>query len=237
MTQPTIVFDLDGTLIDSAPDLYGTVQWLLRHEGREVVPFGRVRALIGDGAGPMIRGSFGDTGGVPEGDGYERLVELFLDHYGRHVADLTQPYPGAVAAVMRWRARGARLAICTNKRLGFTQRILELLRLEHLFDAATGSDSFAFRKPDGRHLIETIRQAGGDPSLAVMIGDSATDVGAARDAGVPVIAVSFGYGKGPADALGADRLIDHFDQLDRAVDELIGTAVGRAPRPRIEACP
>lgn len=221
-TPPTIVFDLDGTLVDSAPDLYGTVKWLLRREGRPVVSYARVKDLIGDGAGPMIRGSFADTGGVPEGADYDRLVDLFLGHYGAHLADLTEPFPGAIAAVMRWRARGARLAICTNKRTGFTESLLAQLRIAQLFDAVKGSDSFAFRKPDGRHLVETIRAAGGDPARAVMIGDSATDVGAARNAGVPVVAVSFGYGKGPARDLGADALIDHFDQLDLAVDGLLG---------------
>ncbi|MEC9346815.1 MAG: HAD-IA family hydrolase [Pseudomonadota bacterium] len=220
-TAPTIVFDLDGTLVDSAPDLYATVRWLLRREGRAQVSYARVKDLIGDGAGPMIRGSFGDTGGVPEGAGYDRLMDLFLDYYGAHLADHTEPFPGAIAAVMRWRARGARVAICTNKRSGFAESLLTQLRIAPLFHAVTGSDSFAFRKPDGRHLLETIRAAGGDPARAVMIGDSAADVGAARNAGVPVVAVSFGYGKGPAHELGADALIDHFDQFDHAVAGLL----------------
>lgn len=220
MTADTIVFDLDGTLVDSAPDLCGTVRWLLRHEGRADISFDRIKDLIGDGAGPMIKGSFGDTGILPEGADFDRLLGLFLDHYQVHLADLSEPYPGAIAAVQRARARGARVAVCTNKRFDFAERLLDLLGLNHHFDAVTGSDTFAFRKPDGRHLLETIRLAGGDAERAIMVGDSATDVGAARNAGVPVVAVTFGYGRGSAHDLGADAVIDHFDQLDAAIARL-----------------
>lgn len=221
MTQPTIVFDLDGTLADTAPDLYATVCWLLRQEGRSSVPYSRMKSLIGDGAGPMVRGSFGDTGKMPEGAEYERLVNLFLGYYMEHLADSSEPFGGALDVIKRLKARGALIAICTNKRYDFTEKQLAFWRIRHLFDAVKGSDSFPWRKPDGRHLIETIRAAGGDPSNAVMIGDTPTDTGAARNADVPVVAVSFGYGKVPAHELDADRRIDHFSQLDRAVDELV----------------
>ncbi|WP_417520171.1 HAD hydrolase-like protein [Minwuia sp.] len=221
MTRPTIVFDLDGTLADTAPDLYGTVCWLLAQEGRSRVSFARMKSLIGDGAGPMIKGSFGDTGGVPEGADYDRLMEMFLTYYQAHLTDNSAPFAGALDAIARQKARGARIAICTNKKIGFTEKMLREWRIGHLFDAVTGADTFAFRKPDGRHLIETIRLAGGDPENAVMIGDSPTDTGAARDAGVPVIAVTFGYGNTPARDLDADRWIDSFNQLDRAVQELL----------------
>ena len=220
MTAETIVFDLDGTLIDSAPDLYGTVRWLLRHEGRADVSYERVKDLIGDGAIPMIQGSFRDTGDLPEGPEFQRLLDLFLGYYQVHLADLSEPFPGAISAMLRCKARGAKVAVCTNKRFAFAERLLDLLGLNQHFDAVTGSDTFAFRKPDGRHLLETVRLAGGDPERAIMVGDSATDVGAARNAGVPVIAVSFGYGRGPARDLGADVVIDHFDQLDAAIARL-----------------
>lgn len=221
MNNPTIVFDLDGTFADTAPDLYGTVCWLLQREGRSRVSYERMMHLIGDGAAPMIRGSFGDTGGVPEGEEFQRLLDLFLKYYAVHLADNSHPFPGAVDAVRRFKAQGARVAICTNKRIDFTERMLALWGLGDLFDAVKGADSFAFRKPDGRHLIETIRAAGGDPAHAVMIGDTPTDVGAARNANVPVIAVTFGYGATPAHDLGADCLIDSFAQLDRAVASLL----------------
>lgn len=220
MTADTIVFDLDGTLIDSAPDLYGTVRWLLRHEGRADVSYDRVKDLIGDGAAPMIRGSFADTGEAPEGADFHRLLDLFLAHYGAHLADHSEAFPGAVSAVLRCKARGSKVAVCTNKRFDFADRLLNLLGISQHFDAITGSDTFAFRKPDGRHLLETVRMAGGDAERVIMVGDSATDVGAARNAGVPVIAVTFGYGHGSAHDLGADAVIDHFDQLDAAIARL-----------------
>ncbi|WP_416898981.1 MAG: HAD hydrolase-like protein [Minwuia sp.] len=222
MTRPTIVFDLDGTLADTAPDLYGTVCYLLAKEGRPSVPFARMKEFIGDGAGPMIMGSFGDTGGAPEGDDYKRLLKDFLDYYVVHLADRSQPFPEALGAIHRWKARGALIAICTNKKIEFAEKQLAAWRIRHLFDAVKGADSYPFRKPDGRHLTETIRAAGGDPACAVMIGDSASDTGAARNAGVPVIAVSFGYGRTPAHELDADRVIDSFIQLDRAAMELMG---------------
>lgn len=221
MSRPTIVFDLDGTLADTAPDLYGTVKWLLNREGRASVPYSRIKSLIGDGAGPMIKGGFGDTGGVPEGEEYQRLVDLFLAYYVDHLADTSEPFGGVLDSIRRLKARGALIAICTNKRLDFTERQFAFWGIRHLFDAVKGSDSFPYRKPDGRHLTGTIEAAGGDPSNAVMIGDTPSDTGAARNAGVPVIAVSFGYGKVPAHELDADRRIDHFSQLDRAVDELV----------------
>lgn len=220
MSAPTIVFDLDGTFADTAPDLYQTVCWLLAMENRPRVSFERMKALIGDGAVPMIRGSFGDTGGVPEGDGFDRLVKMFLAYYAQHLADHSEPFPDALAAIHRFRARGAKIAICTNKRYGFAMEQLRLWRLTHMFDAVKGADSFPFRKPDGRHLTETIKAAGGDPARALMIGDSSADVGAARDAGVPCVAVTFGYGATPAHELGADRLIESFGQLDRVAREL-----------------
>lgn len=220
MTRPTIVFDLDGTLADTAPDLYQTVCWLLAMENRPRVSFERMKGLIGDGAGPMIRGSFGDTGGVPEGDGFERLLRMFLAYYAQHLADHSEPFPEALAAIHRFRALGAKIAICTNKRYEFAAEQLRIWRIGHLFDAVKGADSFPFRKPDGRHLSETIRAAGGDPGRALMIGDSAADVGAARDAGVPCIAVTFGYGSTPAQELGADLVIDGFGQLDAAARRL-----------------
>lgn len=221
MTRPTIVFDLDGTLADTAPDLYGTVRWLLNREGRDPVPYSRIKTLIGDGAGPMIRGGFGDTGEIPEGAEYDRLVDLFLGYYIDHLADLSEPFAGVLDVIRRLKSRGALVAICTNKRIDFTEQQLAFWGIRHIFDAVKGSDSFPWRKPDGRHLTGTIEAAGGDPSNAVMIGDTPTDTGAARNAGVPVVAVSFGYGKVAASDLDADRVIDHFCQLDRAVDGLV----------------
>jgi len=221
MTRPTIVFDLDGTLADTAPDLYATVCWLLIREGRNRVPYERIKTLIGDGAAPMIRGGFGDTGGVPEEDEFKRLVDLFMGRYIDHLADRSEPFAGALDAIRRLKARGAIVAICTNKRADFTERQFAFWGIRPMFDAVKCADSFPYRKPDGRHLTGTIEAAGGDPSNAVMIGDTASDTGAARDAGVPVIAVTFGYGKTPARELDADRWIDHFSQLDRAVDELV----------------
>jgi phosphoglycolate phosphatase len=155
----------------------------------------------------------------------DRLFRVFLDHYAAHIADESRPFPGLVAALDRFADRGWSLAVCTNKLEYLSRLLVEALGLSPRFAALTGGDTFAFKKPDARHLLETIARAGGDPRHAVMVGDSATDIDTARNAGVPVVAVDFGYTSVPVSELGPDRVISHFDELWDAVSALTADRV------------
>ncbi len=153
-----------------------------------------------------------------------RLDELhrqFLTHYNEHICVLTELFPGVVAALDRLEAAGFRLAVCTNKYEDFSVRLLEALGVADRFAAICGRDTFPHYKPDPRHLTMTIEKAGGDPGRAVMVGDSLSDVAAAKAAGVPVVAATFGYSDVPVEDLGPDRIIDHFDELFPAVQSLV----------------
>src|SRR5262249_40665663 len=148
----------------------------------------------------------------PDSDRLDNLVAFFVDHYARHIADASRPFPGAVAALDRFAEAGWQFAVCTNKYEGLSRQLLEALGLLDRFVAVTGHDRVGIRKPDPRHLIETIKLAGGRVDNAIMVGDSIVDVDTAKGAGVPVIAVAFGYSSIPVLDLGADRVIGHFDE-------------------------
>lgn len=217
----TLVFDLDGTLVESAPDLIGTLNVLLAQEGLLPLPLEEGRPLIGHGARRLIERGFAAQGGPLPMARMDDLFARFIAHYSDHNADLTRPFPGAVQALMQMKAAGARLAVCTNKLTGLSVGILEKLDLARLFDAVVGGDSVPAAKPDPGHLAATIQAAGGTIGRAVMIGDAATDAGAARAAGVPLVLVSFGYTEVPAAELAPDILIGHFDELPTACVRLL----------------
>lgn len=221
----TIAFDLDGTLVDSAPDLIGTLNVLLAQEQIAPLPLDEGRPFIGYGARRLLQRGFAAQGHALEGEALEALFARFLVHYNAHSADLTRPYPGVVTALTSLKAAGARLSVCTNKLTGLSVPILEALDLSQFFDAVIGADSAPAAKPDARHLIHAVEAAGGDIARAVMVGDAATDAGAARAAGVPLVLVSFGYTEIPAADLAPDILIDHFDQLVESCVRLL-TACG-----------
>jgi phosphoglycolate phosphatase len=209
----TLVFDLDGTLADTAEDLVATLNVILARENVPPVPVGNAGAVIGAGARAMIERGLA-LGGVTVDEA--RLGDLFrdfLEHYGDNLVARTSLYPGAESAIEALRREGFLLAVCTNKMERHSQRLLEELGVAHHFGAICGRDSFAWAKPDPRHLTLTIEKAGGDPARAVMIGDSRTDVETARAAGLPVVAVTFGYTDRPVAEYGPDVLIDHFDDL------------------------
>lgn len=217
----TIVFDLDGTLVDSAPDLIGTLNILLGEEGVAPLPLEEARPFIGHGARRLIERGFAAQGRPAPAERMDDLFARFIAHYNQHSADRTRPFPGAVPALQAMRRAGAKLAVCTNKLTGLSIPILEKLDLAPLFDAVVGADSAPAPKPDRRHLICAVEAAGGDVTRAVMVGDAATDAGAARAAGVPLVLVSFGYTEIPAADLAPDILIDHFDQLPNACATLL----------------
>ncbi|MGE4060447.1 MAG: phosphoglycolate phosphatase [Sphingomonadales bacterium] len=227
MTKPPIlVFDLDGTLVDTAPDLMATLNTVLVAENLKPVSLDETRGMIGAGARALLERGFAANGEVRSEVEFDRLFDRFLEHYSAHIADASRPYPGVVAAMDRFEAEGWHFAVCTNKLEGLSRRLLEELGLADRFAAICGGDTFPVKKPDARHLFSTIAKAGGDPGNAVMVGDSATDIETAKAARVPVVAVSFGYTSVPVGQLGPDRVIDHFDSLDAAVRELRSAVEG-----------
>jgi phosphoglycolate phosphatase len=217
----TIAFDLDGTLVDSAPDLIGTLNVILQQEGVAPLPLEEARPFIGHGARRLIERGFAAQGRPLSAEHMPALFERFLAHYNEHSADLTRPYPGVVECLTQMKAAGARLAVCTNKLTGLSTPILEKLDLARFFDAVVGADFAPAPKPDPRHLIFAVEAAGGRIERAVMVGDASTDAGAARAAKAPLILVSFGYTEIPAAELAPDILVDHFDQMANACVRLL----------------
>ena len=209
----TLAFDLDGTLVDSAPDLVGTLNVILAQDGVAPLPFEDARRFIGHGARRLLERGFRAQGREVTPDALEPLFARFIAHYDAHSADLTRPYPGVVDALTTLKGAGARLAVCTNKLTGLSLGVLDKLDLTRFFDAVVGADAAPAPKPDPRHLTTAVAAAGGRIDRAIMVGDASTDAGAARAARVPLVLVSFGYTEIPPAELGPDALIDHFDEL------------------------
>jgi phosphoglycolate phosphatase len=222
--RPLVVFDLDGTLADTALDLVATLNAILAEEGARPVPLEQVRDKVGVGARALLERGFGLSGYKVAPARLDQLYLEFLDRYGRNICVRTRLYSGVVEALDLLEALGYRFAVCTTKVENHAVRLLEGLRIAHRFAAITGRDTFPFLKPDPRHLTATILQAGGDPRHAVMVGDSRTDVAAAKSAGVPIIAVSFGYSDVPVRDLGPDLVIDSFAALPDGVERLVSVA-------------
>ena len=221
----TIVFDLDGTLVDTAPDLTNALNDVLTRRGSPVEAE-TIRACVGHGARIMIEEALRRTGAE---DDVDRMLAEFLIHYEANIANDSRPFPGAVPALEALAAQGATLAVCTNKREYLSRKLLEELDLARYFAGLAGRDTFAVSKPDPGHLTGVIALAGGDPSRAVMVGDSETDLRTANAAGVPVVLVSFGYAAAPLDVLVPEAVIDHFDELEARAHALLnGPPAGRA---------
>jgi phosphoglycolate phosphatase len=218
LKDATIVFDLDGTLVDTAPDLANALNHVLTARGHEAVPAAAVRESVGRGARAMIEEALCRAGAQ---DDVDRMLADFLVHYEANIAAMSRPFPGAVAALERLTAAGARLAVCTNKRERLTRMLLQALALEGYFAALAGRDTFGVSKPDPGHLLGVIAAAGGESSRAVMVGDSAVDIAAARAAAVPSILVTFGYCPPPPEGPKADAVIDQFDGLEEAALPLL----------------
>lgn len=218
----TIVFDLDGTLIDTAPDLTGALNHVLTSEGRDTVPEADVRHMVGQGALMLIRRGMAATGAAVNEEDLPRLLSVFLDYYGANIAVKSGPFPQVREVLDFLRGQGATLTVCTNKPRVLSVPLFEALDLADYFPVIVGGDCLPTRKPDPAHLLTTIARAGGDAGRAVMIGDSFADIDAAKAASVPSVAVSFGYSMKPVAELGADRIIDDFADLPRVVSELLG---------------
>lgn len=208
----TVVFDLDGTLVDTSPDLTASLNHVLAALGRPAVDLPTVRDLIGHGARALIERGLGLSGGGSTAE-VDHGLTLFLDFYAAHICDGSAAFPGLEEALDALAAAGVGLAICTNKPVALSRSLVAALGWTGRFAANLGGDSLAVRKPDPAPLFAAIAGAGGDPATTVYVGDSIVDVDTARAAGVPVIAVSFGFSDRPAAELGADRLIDHYSAL------------------------
>ena len=217
MPAPTIVFDLDGTLIDTAPDLIDTLNVVFAREGLPPVAYETARNLIGGGARAMIARGIEAEGLAVAPAKLEQLFADFIAHYTAHVADRSRPFPGLADALDVLADRGCRFAVCTNKLERLSVLLLEELKMAHRFEAICGQDTFGVQKPDPEILRRTIAAAGGNLQQAIMIGDSETDIRTARAAGVPIIAVDFGYSERPVSEFEPDRIISHFAQLPAAV--------------------
>lgn len=217
MTAPLLVLDLDGTLVDTAGDLIAALNRVLTGEGLRPMSRDDAGSLLGAGARAMIERGFRLNHTSLDTATLDRLFADFIPLYEADIAAESRPFPGAVEALDRFAAAGWRLAICTNKLEGLSRRLLDELALTSRFAAICGGDTFPTRKPDAGHLLGTIARAGGDPAHAVMVGDSAADVNAAKNAGVPVVGVTFGYTEAPVASFGPDAVIDHFDALWDAV--------------------
>ncbi|MEO2038656.1 MAG: HAD family hydrolase, partial [Martelella sp.] len=207
MPAPLAIFDLDGTLIDTAPDLIASLNHAIAPAG--LAPYGieDTKILVGRGVRVMIERAFEHRDRTLDEDTFDACFERFSEHYRAGIPGESRPYPGIVEALDRLKSTGFDLAVCTNKRESFTMPLLEALGLTGYFTAITGGDTFAFRKPDPRHIAEAIARAGGDVANAVMVGDSSNDIDSAKGAGVATIAVTFGYADRPVAEMAADRMI------------------------------
>jgi len=221
MAAPTVVFDLDGTLVDTAPDLVDALNAVFARAGLPPVPFATGRNMIGGGARTMIERGLKAEGRPLVAAEIDTLFRHFIDHYTAHIADRSRPFPGLQAALERLAARGCPLAVCTNKFEALSLRLLVALDLAKHFAAICGPDTFGMQKPDPEMLRQTIVRAGGRADCAVMVGDSATDIDTACAAGIPIVAVEFGYTEIPVAELGPDKIIGHFDELPGAIFDLV----------------
>lgn len=225
MTNKTLIFDLDGTLIDTAPDLLDSLNHSLDIAGVDQADPSRLRGFVGHGARVMIERAFAAQNKPLSDSLLDELFDVFLKHYAGNMPGKSLPFDGVLDTISRFQEAGYVLAICTNKLESLAIRLIEALQMNQHFAVITGADTFAFRKPDPRHLTETIRLAGGDPKRSVLIGDSATDIKTGLAARVPVVAVDFGYSDKHVETYGPTRIISHFDEMTTVMaDELIGVA-------------
>lgn len=207
-TLATLVLDLDGTLVDSLPDLTAALNRLMAARGLPVFAVASVAPMVGDGVTKLVERAFAARSReARRGD-----IEAFAADYTAHATEATQPYPGVEETLARLKQSGWQFAICTNKTVAATHAVIEALGLSRWFAALGCGDSFPFRKPDPAHLLATLQAAGGDAKRAVMVGDHANDIAAAKGADVPSIFAAWGYGA-PRMAEGANAVAKRFAEL------------------------
>lgn len=221
---PALIFDLDGTLVDTAPDLLGATNAVLAGAGRPPIDPASLRHMVGFGAQSLITQAMAATGPAVAADDLPRLVEIFIAHYRAHIADFSRPFAGVQDTLKQLARQGARLGVLTNKPAELTGLLLDRLGMRHLFAAVYGAGRKSYGKPDPRIFHDVVRdvfaQEGGGGGTAVMIGDSITDLSTARAAGAPCILMSYGYTPVPARELGGDIVLDEFAQLPAALKKM-----------------
>jgi phosphoglycolate phosphatase len=217
----TVVFDLDGTLVDTAPDLISALNFVLDREGMPPVPLKSARMLIGAGVRKLLERGLEVDGRHASVADITRLTDDFIEYYAAHIADASRPFDGLVSALDDLEGKGYRFAVCTNKLEWLSKLLLDRLGLSPRFAAICGADTFGVSKPDPAILQQTVARAGGQLSSTIMVGDAGPDIGVARRAGVPVIGVEFGYTDVPIADLKPDRLIGHMSELPAAVEGLM----------------
>ena len=216
-----IMFDLDGTLVDTAPDLVGALNTVLHEARLPALPLAVARVMVGRGAMVLIEQGFAAAGEPLDHAAKPALFNRFIDIYRARIADESRPFEGVVDALDTLSAAGAVLGVCTNKRTDLSVALLDALNLTRHFAAVIGADLAPAPKPDASHLFTAITACGGQADRALMVGDSASDIGAARAAKVPSIVVTFGYTEIAAAELGGDHLIDHFSELPILASRLL----------------
>lgn len=210
---PLIVFDLDGTLIDTAPDLLESLNHVITSDGMPPVDQTKLRKFVGFGGRVMIQNAYDDASTHLEDQKLDRLLADFVEHYAANMPGRSEPFPGLLEALDALDQQGCDFAICTNKTEVLSKQLMDALELTHRFKANCGQDTFPVRKPHPEHLLKTIEMAGGDHRNAIMIGDTPTDFATAKAAMIPLIAVDFGYCDEPVSNYEPNKIISHYDEL------------------------
>jgi phosphoglycolate phosphatase len=211
MPQPALIFDLDGTLVDTAPDLLAATNAVLKSQGRQTVDPDTLRHMVGFGARSLIEQAMAATGVPVESSALPGLVDIFIEHYRAHIADESVAFPGVEETLEHFASLDSRLGVLTNKPQDMADLLLGALRLDRFFPVVYGAGRMSYVKPDARIFHDVVRELGGEPG--VMIGDSITDVATARAAKAPVIVVSYGYTPEPAHKLGGDVVANNFAEI------------------------
>ena len=219
-----VIFDLDGTLVDTAPDLMRATNFVLTGIGRRELAVEEVRSFVGHGARALLTRGLAATGGLPDAYDVEVDYQRFVDFYAANIAHGSTPFPGLVRLLERLKDEGFGLGVCTNKLEGLSVQLLDALDLSRFFGSVVGPDTLGIAKPDPKPFFEAVKRLNLDSPRALMVGDSETDILTARNAGVPVIAVPFGYTPRPVAEFGPDRMIAHFDEAYAAIHELFAEA-------------
>jgi len=216
----TLLFDLDGTLVDSAGDLAGSLDTLMAEKGLPPIGIAIARQLIGHGIANLVRSALKLRGASENEDDIAADLARFMDIYGSRLTQLTRPYPAVIETLEVLKSQGWSMGVCTNKREKFAVTIVKNLGLLDFFQVVSGPDTYGVGKPDPRQLLETVRAAGGRQP-ALFVGDSEVDVAAAKAAKIPVIALTYGYSKIPLDTLAPDALLASFADVPRAIDKIV----------------